>query len=89
MLFAGFLVNIDSAPKYLSWTRFISAVYYTFTGMIKNEFSDPNISSITFNVLNFTTSLAIGVDIVFLIVIYLVLIISAYLLLVYKIRRRK
>lgn len=40
MLFGGFYANQDTIPVWLSWIRFVSFLFYAFSGLMVNEFKD-------------------------------------------------
>ncbi|MES1912797.1 MAG: hypothetical protein MHM6MM_005019 [Cercozoa sp. M6MM] len=44
MLFAGFYVNLDSVPDFISWLQYISVFKYTFSLVMANEFDGLELS---------------------------------------------
>ena len=44
MLFAGFYVNIENLPVYISWLRFISPIMWVYQSLMVNEFEGASFS---------------------------------------------
>ena len=38
MLFGGFYVNVDRIPDWIAWIRYVSYMYWAFSGMVINEY---------------------------------------------------
>lgn len=38
VLFAGFLTNVDTFPKWIGWIQYISPIRYGFEASMRNEF---------------------------------------------------
>lgn len=101
ILYSGFLLNPMTIPHYLIWIRYISPTQYALTGLLENEFKGqtlPNCQPVgspqcsgdqalqTFGQQN---ALPIGVNVVFMVVIYVTLVVAAYLVLALHIQRRR
>ncbi len=98
--FSGLFASSDALPGYLSWIQWISPMKYAYTGMVENQFNgrtlancDPNVQqcddAYVYSVLGLETRLGILPNIVFMIVIYVVLIITAFLVLWFTTRSRR
>jgi hypothetical protein len=98
LLFSGLFVNTNSIPVYFNWIKYISPMFYAFVGMMETEFSGTNLSNCdtskqdctgraALKAFNIDNQLPIGVNIVFLCVIFVVLVIAAYLVLLVTVRR--
>lgn len=91
LLYSGIFVSSGSTPSYLSWIKYVSSVYYSFTGMLEVEFNRtfPNCDgtveecagSIAFEQLDLPYTFPIGVNVVFGVTIWIVLTLAAYILL--------
>lgn len=92
LLFSGLFASSDALPSYLSWIQYISPMKYAYTGLVINEFNGRELDNCdpasgkcsteyVYSVLGFDNPLGIIPNIVFLIVIYLVLVIGAFLVL--------
>lgn len=98
MLFSGFFLNSNTLPVYLAWIQYISPIKYGFTALIENEFDGRTFNNCppgddcsgerALNQLGLDNSLSIFVNIIFLLVIYAVLIIGAFLVLWFKLRKK-
>jgi ABC-type multidrug transport system permease subunit len=99
LLFSGLFASADALPGYLSWIQYISPMKYAYTGLVINEFNgrelpncDPSSGKCSteyvYSVLGFTNPLGIIPNIVFLIVIYLALVIGAFIILWCKLHTR-
>ena len=100
LLFSGLFASSEALPSYLSWIQYISPIKYAYNGMVQNEFNGrqiPNCDTAVENCtperaytqLGLSTGLGIIPDIVFMIVIYVVLIVGAFIVLWFKVRRSK
>lgn len=96
-LFTGLFLNVESAPAYLSWIRFINPMYYAFTGLAENEFIGRNISNcnlpdcsgnLAVETLGLETGLSPGVNLVLMFVIYIFLVLMSYIVLYMKINKK-
>lgn len=99
LLFSGLFASSDALPGYLSWIQYISPMKYAYTGLVINEFDGrelPNCdpasgkcnTEYVYSVLGFSDPLGIIPNIVFLLVIYLVLVIGAFIILWVKLHNR-
>jgi hypothetical protein len=101
VLFSGLYANSQSTPAWLRWIKYLSPMYYCFVGLAKNELSgttlrncdegrgdvckgDEALARYGFN----TGTPSIGLSIILLCTIYLVLIVAAFLVLLYQTRTR-
>lgn len=92
-------VFVAALPVYINWLRYISPIYYSFSGMLETEFSDllPNCDSRredctpdrAFAELSFESTFSPGVDVVFLATIYAVLWVAGFLALYWGAHRKK
>lgn len=91
-------VFIAQLPVFLIWLRYISPIYYAFSGMLQTEFSRdfPNCDANRevcagergVEELNFADTFSPGVNLVFLVVIFIVLWIAGWIALYVGARRR-
>jgi ABC-type multidrug transport system permease subunit len=99
LLFSGLFVNTNSIPVYFNWIKYISPMFYAFVGMMKTEFSGRNLSNCDSSTrdcsgesalaqFNIQNQLPIGINIVLLCVIFVALVISAYLVLLFITKRK-
>lgn len=99
LLFSGLFVNTNTIPVYFNWIKYISPMFYAFVGMMETEFSGTTLSNCdpktrdcsgesALRQFNIQNQLPIGVNIVLLCVIFLVLVIAAYLVLLIITKRR-
>ena len=99
LLFSGLFVNTKTIPVYFNWIKYISPMFYAFVGMMETEFSGTTLSNCdpktqdcsgesALRQFNIQNQLPIGVNIVLLCVIFLVLVIAAYLVLLIITKRR-
>jgi ABC-type multidrug transport system permease subunit len=99
LLFSGLFVNTDSIPVYFNWIKYISPMYYAFIGMMETEFSDTDLNNCDAAVRDCSgeaalkafaidNQLPIGVNIVFMCVIFVALVLAAYLVLLVITKRR-
>lgn len=92
-------IFVSALPSYLNWLKYISPIYYSFSGMLQTEFSRdfPNCDSsqqkcegsFAYQELNFETTFPPGVDIVFLVTIYIVLWAMGFVTLYWGSQRKK
>lgn len=99
-LFSGILVNSNELPVYFNWIKYISPPYYAYTGTMETQFSGPfpNCDSVRDNypcngdqilkLLGVATTFSIGVNVVFIILLWFSFTMAAYLVLVIKTRLR-
>lgn len=90
-------IFVATLPPYLVWLKYISPVYYSFSGMIQTEFSRdfPNCDSsiqdcsgdIAFTQLAYDVVFSPGVCVVFLVTIYVVLWVGGFVALYFGARR--
>lgn len=99
LLFSGLFVNSNTIPVYFNWIKYISPMFYAFVGMMETEFSGRTLNNCnpalrdcggeaalkTFSIDN---QLPIGVNIIFMCVIFIVLVLAAYLVLLIITKRR-
>jgi hypothetical protein len=98
LLFSGFFANSNTLPVYLSWIQYISPIKYGFVGLCENEFQGQNFKNCPPNEdcsgeralkqLGLENGLSILVNIIFILVIYFALIIGAFLILWFKLRKK-
>lgn len=99
LLFSGLFASSDALPVYLKWVQYISPMFYAYTGLVINEFDGrelPNCdpasgkcsTEYVYSVLGFDDPLGIIPNIVFLLVIYVVLVLGAFIVLWLKLHNR-
>jgi ABC-type multidrug transport system ATPase subunit len=94
LLFSGLFQNTNTVPSYFSWIKYISPVQYSFNSLAQNEFRglDFNCNSTdkeclyetgedVLNYLNFGNNMTISINILIMFIIYLFLLLMAYLFL--------
>lgn len=92
LLFSGLFASADALPVYLSWIRYVSPTYYGYVAMALNEFSGrdlPNCDPATQNCsdtfvlesLGLNNTLPLGINLVFMLVIFVALLIGAFIVL--------
>lgn len=97
LLFSGLFVNSGNFPVWLSWLQWGSPVRYAFSGLLQNQFNSYTFNNCNQDVFNcsgqraleqlgFDHDLPPGVLIAILGVIYLIFVLSGYLVLLYKIK---
>lgn len=97
LLFSGLFVNSGNFPVWLSWLQWGSPVRYAFSGLLQNQFNSYTFNNCNQDVFNcsgqraleqlgFDHDLPPGVLIAILGGIYLIFVLSGYLVLLYKIK---
>jgi ABC-type transport system involved in multi-copper enzyme maturation permease subunit len=92
-------IFVAALPVYINWLKYISPIYYAFSGMIQTEFSrtfpncDPTAEvcngSRAIEELNFAATFPPGVDIVFLATIFAVLWVLGFIALYIGAKRKQ
>lgn len=99
LLFSGLFVNSNSIPVYFNWIKYISPMFYAFVGMMETEFSGSTLRNCNpaerdcrgeaaLKAFSVDNQLPIGVNIIFMCVIFVVLVLAAYLVLLFITKRR-
>jgi ABC-type multidrug transport system permease subunit len=101
LLFSGLFVNSGTFPVWLGWLQYISPCQYAFTGLVENQFPasasnlfkncDPSVEDCTgqgaLDRLGLSGKLPLGVNVIFMVVIYVTLVLAAYLVLLATVSR--
>lgn len=92
-------VFVAALPVYINWLKYVSPIYYAFSGMLETQFNDtlPNCDSTqedcspdrAFSELSFESTFSAGVDVVFLATIYAVLWVAGFLALYWGAHKKK
>jgi ATP-binding cassette subfamily G (WHITE) protein 1 len=91
VIYGGFFVNNENSPAWLAWLQWASSAQYSFTGLIRNELEGRTINGVPgelqLNQLGALSRFSVGLNIVFLAVIYVVILLLAYMALYLLLRR--
>lgn len=92
-------IFVAALPVYINWLKYISPIYYSFSGMLQTQFSAPalncnsNVEPCTedqiFSELSFEATFSPGVDVVFLVTIFFTLWIAGFFALYIGAKRKK
>ncbi len=91
-------IFVAELPVFLNWIKYISPIYYAFSGFLRTEFTRPFPNcddtvercdgGYVYEVLNYTATFPAGVDLAFLAAIYAILWVVGFLALYYGARRK-
>lgn len=97
-LFSGIFVSSGNLPVYFNWIKYVSPMYYCYTGMLEVQFSGtlPNCNPDEFEcdgdkilaVLGVDTTFSIGVNVVFIVTLWMAYTFLAFLSLDFVTRRQ-